>query len=163
MENKEDSIKLDKIMEFGQRLDYYWQYNLIYFVILLVYTSIRGLMSDNFVIFITHDSLIMLFVIIISFSLLNLILKKYRNTSVILGEDFIIFKNRFRQKEYKLEDIEEIRFYKEKIFKTREVLGLFKIKIKNKKRIIRLRATSYWDDKALHKKLVLLKRNLKQY
>lgn len=163
MENKEDSIKLDKIMEFGQRLDYYWQYNLIYFVILLVYTSIRGLMSDNFVIFITHDSLIMLFVIIISFSLLNLILKKYRNTSVILGEDFIIFKNRFRQKEYKLEDIEEIRFYKEKIFKTREVLGLFKIKIKNKKRIIRLRATSYWDDKSLHKKLVILKRNLKQY
>lgn len=163
MEIKEESVKLDKIMEFEQRLDYYWQYNLIYFVILLVYTSIRGLMSEDFVKFITHDSLIMLFLIIISFSLLNLLVKKYRKNSIIVGENFIIFKNRFRQKEYKLENIQEIRFYKEKIFKTREILGLFKIKIKNKKRIIRLRATSYWDDKALHKKLVILKRNLKQY
>lgn len=147
-------------MQFEQRLDYYWQSNLIYLVVLLVYTSIRGLMAENFEVFIKNDPFILLFLIIISFSLFNLFAKKYRANCIIIGEDSIIFKNRFTQKKYNLDEIEDIRFYKEKIFKTRDVPGLFKIRVKNKKRIIRLRATSFWNDKALHKKMVLLKRKL---
>ncbi len=160
IDNNISEIELLPEMQFEQRLDYYWQSNLIYFVVLLVYTSIRGLMSENFMVFIKNDPFILLFLIIISLSLLNLLYKKYRANCIIITEESIIFKNRFAQKKYNLEDIEEIKFYREKIFKTHDVLGLFKIRVKGKKRIIRLRATSFWNDKALHKKLILLKKKI---
>lgn len=151
---------LQPTMKFKQRLDFYWQSSIIYAVILLVYTSIRGLMSGNFQTFIKNDAFILLFLILITISIINLFFTKFKSNSITIGEDFIIIKNRFREKKYLLSDIYDIRFYKEKIFKTHEVLGYFKIKVKQRKRTIRLRATSYWDDELLHKKLVLLKSKL---
>lgn len=158
-----NEIKLESVMEFHQRLDYYWQSNMIYAVILLVYTSIRGLMSEDFVYFLKHDPIILLFLIIISLSLLNMFFTRFKSNSIIVADDYLIIKNRFRENRYSLNDIDDIRFYKEKIFRTREILGYFKIKVKSRKRIIRLRATSYWNDKALHKKMIMLKHKLKGY
>lgn len=158
-----NEIKLEPIMEFHQRLDYYWQSNMIYAVIVLVYTSIRGLMSEDFLYFLKHDPIILLFLIIISLSLLNMVFTRFKSNSIIIADDYLIIKNRFRENKYSLNDIDDIRFYKEKIFRTREILGYFKIKVKSRKRIIRLRATSYWNDKALHKKMIMLKHKLKEY
>ncbi len=146
--------------QFNQRLDFYWQALLIYFTMVVIYSFTRGsLLAHNFD-YILNDPLVELFGLFILVSIISYLFKYFTNRSIIIGDDFFILKNRFREKKYELSDIKKIFFGKENKMRNRDSSRIVVIKLASRRRKLRIRPAAYWDDKELFEALGKLKSKL---
>jgi hypothetical protein len=152
---------ISKGEEFSHRLDFYWQYIGVYAIVLLIYSLFRGTIEEGTFTLKVRDPIVILLVVFIVGSAIPLLISYYKQNKIIIGIDYIIFKTRFREKKYMLNEIQRINLGKERLFKMRRgAMRVVKIKLKNRIRVIRIRPSSYWNEEELLQSLIRLKKAL---
>lgn len=137
MENK-DNIKI-----FKQNIDLYWRTIAVYGSVLIIYSLLVGSWEEGSITLKIVDPITILLMIILAVSLGTLISRYYRQKTITLDSNQIIFSSRFGKKIFKFEDIEYIKFTKEKIYKSRRKYSIIKIKFKYRRRLLRIRPSAF--------------------
>jgi hypothetical protein len=148
---------------FKYKLDFYYKSLIIYLMTLIIYIIIKGdFFNERFEVVI-QDPIIYVIAIFISFFIIVLISNAILSREIIIDEDKIIFKNRFREREIKKNDILLVKFSKQKKIRTekRSDVRLVKLKLKNKRRYIRVRLNDFQDEKELVNEFRILAKKLK--
>ncbi len=150
-----------KFEEFHQRRDFYWQYIAVYSVVLIIYSILRGSLRHDTISVVITDPIVILLSAFIVITFLGLILSYYKNKTIIIGNDFVIFKTRFKENKFTQKEIKSIIIGKEKLFKVRRgVFKVIRIIIDNKRKIIRVRPSSYERESEFVEAFAKLKRNI---
>lgn len=146
---------------FHQRIDFYWQYIAVYSLILIVYGMLRGTIRKDTVSVVLSDPIIILLAAFILGSAISMLVIVYRRKTIIIGQDFITFKNRFRERKHSIKEISSITIGKEKLIKVRRgAFKVIKIMLYNRSKPIRIRPSSFNNEKSLVEEMTRLKRTL---
>lgn len=145
---------------FTQRLDFYWKSISVYAIALIVYCLLRGSFNDYTFTIVLYDPVVLLITVFIIGSAISVAIQYYKRLTIILGYDFIIFKNRFKEKKYTLDQIQKIYLSKQKIMPYGKKIKVIRIKTKNRKRFIRIRPSSFWNETELVKSITNLRKLL---
>lgn len=145
--------------KFRYKLDFYWQSLLIYTIILIGYSLIRGTFNIKNFSFSFHDPLVVLLLLFVVLTFLFWIVNFILNRTLTIGADYIEFANCFRKKRFSIQDIEKIAVTFEHKIKTRGRFTIIKLKIRNRKWFLRIRPSIYSDSKELMKSIDLLRVN----
>ena len=134
---------------FRYKLDFYYQSALIYLVTLVLYGGIRGSFVESRFEYVLSDPLMYVIVFFVVMSIAALLLNRVRDRRLILREKVIIFKNRFH--EYRLEagNIEWMHLGREARVRTSGVFQVAVFKLKNRRRLVRIRIGRYERAKEL--------------
>ncbi len=135
---------------FSQRLDFYWQYTTVYLILLIVFGVLMGSINEGtFTMDLHHPIVILLFVFMLCTSL-NLLFNWFKKKTITVGNDYIIFRTRFKESKYMKSDITKIGIGRKARYRgTAFSLRMIKIRVKNRKYFIRIRPHGYWDEKEL--------------
>ena len=152
--------QLNKKKIFKYNLSFYYQSTIIYFVAFLLYAIIRGEFVENSFTLITKDPIIYFFAIIVCVSLISLLYNLYLNRHLEIGENKISFVNKFAEKTFYIDHLEEIKISKFVNRKRNKVFRLIRLKIKNRKRRIIIRPYDYENVEELISLFVKLKEEL---
>ena len=90
---------------FFYQLDFYWQAIAVYAVALLAYILLKGTISEYTLSVVLYDPLVILLLLFIAGSAIGLLINWWAQREIIVGPDFISFKNRIRERTYALQDI----------------------------------------------------------
>ena len=142
MENNKEKM-------FSQSIDFYWRSTTVYAVILIIYSLMIGSIEKGTLTLKIFDPVVILLCLIIIVTSITMISRYYRQRTIVIGIDFIRVKSRFGSKTYSRSQIQEIKYTKEKIFKTRRKYSILKIKLYNKKNPIRIRPSAFEDQAEL--------------
>ncbi len=148
--------------EFHFRLDFYWQALAMYAGALILYALARGSVESKQLTLALDDPVVILLAIIIILAVLTLLYNGYLQRSIIVGHDFIRFKNRFRERTLTPADIKHISIGREKLIKVRGTFKVIKIRINQRRRPLRVRPSLYDDDAGLYKAIVQFKKRREQ-
>ena len=159
---KEEKANTDH-KAFDQRLDFYWQYMAVYAIALIIYSLLNGSIKNGELSLYLKGPIVILLSIFVVGSIIGLLFNWYKKRSIIIYKDAIVFKNRFREKRYAVEDIIRIAFGKIRASQIRRSKGyrVIKLKVKNRRRVLKIRPGSYWNDRELINELSALKKRLK--
>lgn len=160
MSAKEKKTEIREPQTFERRYDFYWQFTTVYAIALILYVIIRGSFSDQTISIVYSDPVVILLFIFTASSALGLLYNYYKNLSVTVGPNYLSFKTRFSEKKYEEQDIVRIAFGREKTTKFRNGIRIVKIRVKSRKRYIRIRPSSFWNERKLVKYLQNLKLNI---
>jgi cell division protein FtsL len=156
-----DEIKSnDQPIIFQHRLDFYWKFLMVYGFTLIAYILFVVLVLDYHFTQIVKDPVVILLIVFILVSGIGLLINLYKNREIIIGKDFITFKNRFVEKTYKLDDLSNISFGKEKSPKIHGDNRIVKIKVKDRRRVFRIKPNTFWNDRKLIKSIANLKKEI---
>lgn len=143
--------------EFAQRLDFYWQYISAYFIVLLIYGVAKGSIDEGMITMTWKDPVVILLFFFMVISSLFLLYNSLKSKTIVIGENFIQFRTRHKERTYSTEDIDKIFIGKKYNTQLPTPFRLIKIKVKSRKYLIRIRPNSYWNDKELLHKIYELK------
>lgn len=143
-----------KLMEqhekvFKYKLDFYYQQALIYLVALILYAGIRGNFIEDTFAFVFRDPMLYIIVLFVLGSFVALILNRIRERRLIVGENKIVFKNRFDERVIGLDDIDWIRIGRERQVRTSGRFQVIQMKLKGRLRLVRIRVGRYDHEKEL--------------
>lgn len=144
------------------KLDFYYKSLIIYLVTLIVYILIKGrFLHESFEV-VVKDPIIYIIVIFIVFFLIVLISNAVTAKEIIIDDSKIIFKNRFGQRVVGINEIISIRFSREKkrSNEIRSDVRLVKLKLQNRKRLLRIRLNDFHDEKKLVNEFKQISRTL---
>jgi hypothetical protein len=146
--------------EFWRRHDFYWQSIAMYAVALLIYSILRGTIDGGTLTLIIYDPVVILLSAFIIGTGGTLLVKLYKRARIIIGHDYLIFKTSYREKKYTAEDIVRISMAREKLMQFGGRRRIVKLKVADRRRIIRIRPLSFWhDDELMHELAEFKKRN----
>lgn len=133
------------------KLDFYYKSLIIYLVTLIAYILIKGRFFHESFEVVVKDPIIYIIAIFIIFFLIVLISNALFAREIIIGESQIIFKNRFGQREVGINEIISIRFSREKkrLNEEKSEVRIVKMKLLNRKRLMRIRLNDFQDEKEL--------------
>ncbi len=157
--NDIENVSQDRI--FARRLDFYWKYIAVYAVAVILYALVKGSIEDRELTVMLIDPVVILLSVFIVLTALGLFIETFKKKEIIIGDDFIIFSNRFRKRKFNLKDIVRIYIGRERAKYTGK-FRIIKIKLKKRKRPIIIRPSSYWHEKQFIEAFVNLKHNLKK-
>ncbi len=146
---------------FTQRLDFYYQTIAIYAIVLLSYSVLRGSIEGSSITIRLIDPISILLVIFIIGTALAMLFEFAKKRAIVVGEDFIIFKSGKNQKVFVLSDIERISIGRDKSFHFRSNYRTCLMKVKNRKRAVRIRFSSYHNDAELAQAMINLRKKIK--
>ncbi|MDQ3194476.1 MAG: hypothetical protein M3P82_05695 [Bacteroidota bacterium] len=145
------------------KLDFYYKSLIIYLITLIIYILIKGRFFQERFEIVVKDPIIYIIALFIGFFLAVLIANAIRAREIVINSSKIIFKNRFGQREVAISDILHLRFSREnrRATEERSDVRIVKIKLRNRKRLLRIRLNDFQDErelvnefKAISKKLV---------
>lgn len=145
---------------FTYRLDFYWQAIALYTLALLLYAVLKGSISAGTLTIALYDPIVLLLGAVVVGSVLVSLTNSFMRRSVSIDGYSLSFHNRFRTRTFTLADIRAMSIGKEKMVKVRGVYRVAKIRLVNRRRILRLRPSLYDNEQELVQALVRLKRNL---
>ncbi len=93
-----------------------------------------------------NDPLLLLLFAFVVFSALGLCLSWFMGRSLIISQDGITLRNRFRERFIPLSDIDRIRIGREKVIKVRGAFKVVKIRLKSRRRLLRIRSSSFHQE-----------------
>lgn len=133
------------------KLDFYYKSLIIYLITLIAYILIKGQFFHERFEVVVKDPIIYIITIFIVFFLSVLIANAVRAREIIISNTKIIFKNRFGQREVEINDILHLRFSREKKRNKveRSDVRLVKLKLRNRKRLLRIRLNDFQDEREL--------------
>ncbi len=143
--------------EHKKRLDFYWQFTSIYTFALVVYIFAKGLISDDRFSAVLSDPFVYLLGSFVLLSVASLIVQLLKRHVIIISEDSIVFLTRRKEKRYQASDIVRIIMRKERTVGISQRYKLVKIKVNGRKRYIRVRPSSFTNDKQFVAALLALK------
>lgn len=137
--------------KYKSRLDFYYNSLIIYFIFLVLYVLIRGEFSNEKFSILFKDPIIYIILMFIFFFLIMLISNTVKARTLIFRDDKIILKNRFGQRELYKSEILFVKFSGERKRRSDEKsqIRLVKLKLINRKRLLRIRLSEYNNEKEL--------------
>lgn len=157
MENNNSDSK-----EFVQRLDFYWQYISAYSIVLLIYGIAKGSIDEGTITMQWHDPVVLLLSLFMILSSLFLLYNSLKKKSIVIGDGYIQFRTRTKERTYKIEDIQKIYIGKYHKAQFPVTFRIIKIRVKSRKYLIRFRPSNYWNDKELLQKVNILRQELEK-
>lgn len=159
---EEENIK-EESKAFAKRLDFYWQFIAVYSVALIIIALFMGSIEDGRLSLALTDPPVILLAVFVLFSVIGFLYNYYMNKKLIVGKDYIIFKSRFRERKYHTSEIARIAFARErkKSLEGAAEIRIIKIRVKNRRRVIRLRTSSFLDEQDMLRYIDNLKKNIK--
>ena len=159
--NNTDNNKVDKKIEksFSRRLDFYWKYIAVYAIAIILYALIKGTLEDKTLTFMLVDPVIILLALFIALTALGLFIESSKKKEIILGNDYIIFSNRFRKRTFTKDELERIYIGRERAKYTGK-FRIIKVKLKTRKRPVIIRPSSYWNEQEFIDLFSKLRRNI---
>ncbi|MBM2813295.1 MAG: hypothetical protein HW421_57 [Ignavibacteria bacterium] len=145
---------------FSKRLDFYWRSIAVYSIILIVYSLLRGSFEYNQLTMEINEPLVILLAFFICCTAIMLFINYYKRLSIIIGKDFITFKSRFREKIYRVADIQKIALGKDRINRLRVTHRVIKIKLNNRRKSLKIRPSSFLNEGRLVQSIARLKKDL---
>ena len=134
---------------FKYKLDFYYQSALIYLVTLVLYGGIRGSFVEKEFIYVMNDPILYVIFFFVLMSIAVLVLNYIRDRRLIVGDDTIIFKNRFRERRIDAKMIEWMHVGRERFVQTSGMFQVIVFKLRGKRRLIRIRVGRYEKEKEL--------------
>jgi hypothetical protein len=128
---------------FPYKLDFYYQQALMYLVTFILYIVIRGSFTPDRFEFVYHDPLIIIMLIFVLFAFIMIAVNKVRKRRIIVDDDAIRFANRFHERAVPVDQIAWMHITKERKVETAGKMQAVIIKLKNRKRLIRIRVGRY--------------------
>jgi hypothetical protein len=149
--------------EFHYRLDFYWQAVAVYALALIACALVRGTVIDGSFSVSLSDPVVSVMGFLTAGSCMISMVNWFMRRSVVIGEDYIRFANRFRTRTFTRSEIALISLGKEKLVKVRGAYKVAKIRLTNRRRLLRIRPSLYQDEHELVQALFALKRRLSLY
>jgi hypothetical protein len=146
--------------EFPVRMDFYWQAIAVYALALICYALVRGTVWDGSLTLTLRDPIVIVLGGLVIGSCLWSLGNWYMRRSIIIGDSYIRFTNRFRSRTFQQKDIDVISIGRQKMLKVRGVYKLVKIRLRSRRRLLRIRPSLYEQEQALVQSLIALKRQL---
>ena len=138
----------NKIQSFERRLDFYWKYIAVYAVAIILYAFIKGSLEGETLTFVFVDPVVILLAVFIVLTALGLLIEALKKKRIVVGEDYVIFSNRFRKKKFTKDEIQRIYIGRERA-KYSGKFRIIKVKLKKRRRPIIIRPSSFWNEKEL--------------
>ena len=144
------------------KLDFYYKSLIIYLVTLIIYIIIKGRFFHASFEVVVKDPIIYIIAIFIIFFLTMLLANTIRAREIIVKEKMIIFRNRFGQREVENSDILAVRFSREKkrSRKDRSDVRFVKLKLKNRKRLFKIKLNDFQDEVELANEFSIISENI---
>lgn len=149
---------LNKVNVFTRRLDFYWQFIAVYAITMIVYALIKGSIDEWKFTVVILDPVVILLAIFILATFIGLIESKYIRHELIIGQDFITIKNRFRERKFSSKEILKITLGRENL-RYKGIHKVIKLRVSTRRRPFRIRTQSYLNEKALIQSIVHLKKS----
>lgn len=136
---------------FKYKLDFYYKSVIVYMLFLILYVIINGTFFAKQYTDLYKDPIIYISLIFILYTLFILLKNMIRAKEIIFEEDKFIIKNRFGQREVLFSDILMIKFSREKKYggSRKGNVSRVRMKLKERKRLLRIRISEFWDEKRL--------------
>ncbi|MEX2115354.1 MAG: hypothetical protein WEB37_00585 [Bacteroidota bacterium] len=128
---------------FKYKLDFYYQQVLIYLVALLLYAGIRGSFVEDQFTLIYKDPIMYIMALFFIVSLAVLLMNKFRDRTLKIDGEMIVFHNRSHQRVIQVSDMEWMHIGRERLVQTAGRFQMIVFKIKSRRRIFRIRAGRY--------------------
>ncbi|MEE9225584.1 MAG: hypothetical protein V3U68_05230 [Bacteroidota bacterium] len=146
-EGARESIPSGKVFKY--KLDFYYQQALMYVVTLIAYAWIRGSFIEDKFEFVFRDPIVYVILFFVLVSWFVLILNRIRDRKLIVAGDKLIFANRNRQRVVSVSDIAWIYIGREQKVQTSGRFQVIRMKLKNRRRVLRIRVGRYERDQDL--------------
>ena len=151
-----DNMENQKLA-FKYNMSFYYRSTIIYFIVLVLYIIIRGEFVEDSFKLITKDPLLYFLSIIVISSVLALLYNLFRNKHIKINDDGISFIDRFKTRSFKIDQIKQIKFTRQRrTVNTREFKNV-RIKINSRIRPILVRLSDYENQDELLKRFEELK------
>jgi len=138
------------------RLDFYYQSLVIYLIFFAAYVLIKGSVSESFKV-LYGDPIFYILIIFITLFLFIVIMNIIRSPMIILNDDKITFKNRFGSRHVMYGDILNVKIGKRRKAEEETTFRIIKLKLKNRKRLLRIRANDFERGNELIKEFLKIK------
>lgn len=156
--NKNNNHITEQVFE--QRLDMYWQYLTVYLLVLIIWAVLRGTFSSNTISIVYQDPVVILLLLITIGTGITFLYNFYKKRTIIIGKDYIVFKTRWKEITYTVNDIIRIAFGKERNLRVVAKFRIIKFKVKHRRRVIRIRPTTFKNETELVQAIAKLKKNI---
>ncbi|MBI3260098.1 MAG: hypothetical protein HYZ54_11570 [Ignavibacteriae bacterium] len=150
--------KLDEKV-FSHRIDFYWQAIAMYSIALVIYSFLRGTIAEGQLSITLKDPIVLLLGAFVVATGIGALISQYMKRKLIISDDAIIIRNRFREKIVNISQIQRIAFGREKRFE-RGAYRIIKIRIAGRRRLMRIRPSVYDNEPGLIAALLQLKRSI---
>ena len=134
---------------FKYKLDFYYQSALIYLITMVLYGGIRGSFVEAKFEYVLNDPLMYVIIIFVLVALVTLVINKLRNRRLIITDEAIVFSHRWAEHRIPVADIEWMHIGREALVQTAGRFQVVVFKLKEKRRIYRVRIGRYEHDRAL--------------
>lgn len=158
--SSEQHLQTSPEQEFRYRLDFYWQSVAVYALALIVYALVKGSIIDGSFTLALHDPVVIVLSVVVGISCIVSFMAWFSKRTITIGTDFIRFRNRFRTRTFSKEIISNIALGKQKLVKVRGSYHVAKIRLSNRRRLLRIRPSLYEQEQELVQALVSLKRRI---
>jgi hypothetical protein len=142
--------------EYHYKVDFYWKSLAMYGAALLIYAIFKGSIEEKTLTIAITDPIVLLLACFVALSAISLFVNHHAQRVIVINQDSIIFKNRFRERVIALHEIKSIILLKDRRFKM-NTLSAVKIKIQGRRRALRLRPSLFEHEEALIADLKQLK------
>jgi hypothetical protein len=146
--------------EFRYRLDFYWQSVAMYAIALIAYALVKGSIIEGSLTLTLHDPVVIVLSLVVGISCFVSVANWFMKRTIIIGEDYIRFRNRFRTRTFSRTDIVQLSLGKQKLLKIRGSYKLARIRLVNRRRLLRIRPSLYEREQELMQALSALKRRI---
>ncbi len=145
--------------EFYYRIDFYWQAIAVYAVALVLYSLLRGTIDSGQLSITLHDPFVVLLAVFVITTAIGAGISRFMNRRIIITNEGITLRNRFRERTFPKQDILRITFGKER--RSREgAYRIVKVRVAGRRRLLRIRPAGFDNERALTHSLTQLKRSL---
>jgi hypothetical protein len=134
--------------EYHYKLDFYWKALAFYALALMCYALVRGTVESGNLSVALYDPIVILLAVFVAGNSIVLLLNWYSRRTIIIGPDFIAFRNRFRERIFRVNIIARISMGKERRF-GHNAFKVVKIAVQGKRRLLRLRPSLFEHEKDL--------------
>jgi hypothetical protein len=134
---------------FRYRLDFYYQQAILYLVTLIVYLGVRGTVSWDRLPTLFADPVLYIIIVFALVSIVVLLLNKLRDRKLTITEDTLVFHNRYHDRVIPFANIEWMYIGRERLVQTAGRFQVIVFKIKDRRRLFRIRAGRYDHDEEL--------------
>lgn len=134
---------------FKYKLDFYYQSALIYLITMVLYGGIRGSFVEAKFEYVLNDPLMYVIIIFVLVALGALVVNKLRNRRLVITDDAIIFRHRWAEHRIPVADIEWMHIGREASVQTAGRFQVVVFKLKDRRRIYRIRIGRYEHDREL--------------
>ncbi len=126
IDNNEIVAKTNNCYEY--RLDYYWKSLSLYAIVLSLFIFVKEIANDAKIIDAIYKPVIFLLIFIVAATTISLLFQIYQKKRILISEDNIIIKNRWRERIISREKIKKITFVKDRFNKKNDI-RLIRIRI----------------------------------